>query len=113
WGLLFGGVFLAVPVLGSVVVLGHLAAIVVSIVEGAVVMGGLSAIGAAIASLGIPKDSVIKYETAVKANGFLVMGHGTSEEISKAKAVLGALNPSLLDVHEGLAQASSAGHAIS
>ena len=110
WGLFFSGVFVAIPVMGPVVVLGHLAAVVVAMVEGAVVMGGLTAIGAAIVSLGIPKDSVIKYETAVKSNGFLVMGRGTSEEISKAKALLGTLHPSVLDVHENLTQVSSAGH---
>lgn len=111
WGLLFGGVFLAIPALGSVVVLGHLAAIVVSMIEGAVVVGGLTAIGAAIVSLGVPKDSVIKYETAIKANGFLIVGHGTSEEISRAKALLGTFKPSELDVHGDLSQPDSAAHA--
>src|SRR5271163_4344763 len=61
WGLFFGGLFLTVPVVGHVVVLGYLAAAVVSAVEGAVVVGGLGAIGAAIASIGIPKDSVLQY----------------------------------------------------
>ena len=39
-------------------------------------------------SLGIPKDSIVKYESAVKAGAFLVVAHRTAEEVEKAKAVL-------------------------
>jgi hypothetical protein len=65
WGLFFGGLFLTIPIVGHVVVLGYLGAIVVSAIESAVMVGGLSAIGAALYSIGVPKDSVIQYETAV------------------------------------------------
>jgi hypothetical protein len=102
WGLFFGGLFLTVPGVGPVVVLGYLAAMVVSSVESAVVVGGLSALGAALFSIGIPKDSVINYETALKADGFLVAAHGTAEDVARAKAVLNTTNPTRLDVHEGL-----------
>jgi hypothetical protein len=111
WGLLFGGIFVTVSGVGSVVVLGYLAAVVLSAVESAVLVGGLSALGAALYSIGIPKDSVLNYETAVKADGFLVMAHGTAEEMARAKAILGASNPSRLDVHEGLPEAPAADHA--
>jgi hypothetical protein len=42
WGLFFGGIFLTIPVVGHVVVLGYLTAMVVSAVESAVLVGGLS-----------------------------------------------------------------------
>ncbi|WP_158754017.1 DUF1269 domain-containing protein [Dyella sp. S184] len=103
WGWLFGGVFMTIPVLGNVVVLGYLGAMVIAAIEGAIVVGGLSALGAALYSSGIPKDSVIAYETAVKADGFLVMAHGPSEEMVRAKAILGALNPLRIDLHESAA----------
>ena len=77
WGMFFGGLFLTIPVVGHVVVLGYLASMAVSGIENAVVVGGLSALGAALYSIGVPKDSVIQYETAVKADSFLVMAHGT------------------------------------
>ncbi|MEO8882130.1 MAG: hypothetical protein ABI377_01725 [Devosia sp.] len=54
WGLFFGGMFLFVPVVGSVVVLGYLATVAISVVEGVVVVGGLSALGAALYSVGVP-----------------------------------------------------------
>jgi hypothetical protein len=88
-----------VPVIGHVVVLGYLAAAAVSAVEGAVVVGGLSALGAALASIGVPKDSVIEYETALKADGFLVMAHGDAADVLRAKEILGTSVSSRVDVY--------------
>ncbi len=101
WGLFFGGLFMTVPVVGHVVVLGYLAAMAISGLETAAVVGGLSALGAALYGIGIPKDSVIEYETAVKADDFLVMAHGTPEEMTRAKANLGTANPKRLDQYAG------------
>jgi hypothetical protein len=101
WGLFFGGLFMTIPVVGHIVVLGYLAATVISAVESAVVVGGLSAIGAALYGIGIPKNSVIDYETAVTADNFLVTARGTSAEMARARTILGTLNPSRLDLHVG------------
>jgi hypothetical protein len=111
WGVLFGGIFLTVPAIGPVVVLGYLATVVVSAVEGALVVGGLSALGAALYSIGISKDSVINYETAVKADGFLVMVHGNADEVTRAKTILSTANASRLDVHQGLREVPATGQA--
>ena len=102
WGLFFGGVFMTIPIIGHVVVLGYLAAMVISAIEGAIVVGGLSALGAALYSTGIPKDSVIEYESAVKADGFLVMAHGPVKEMARARAMLDKSSPTRLDLHEGV-----------
>ena len=59
----------------------------------------MSALGAALYSIGIPKDSVIQYEAALKADGFLVLAHGSAEEVSRAKTILATTNPAKLDVH--------------
>jgi hypothetical protein len=96
--LFFGGLFVTTPAIGPVFVLGYLAGAAISAVEGAIVIGGLSAVGAALYSVGIPKDSVIAYETAIKADEFLVMAHGGAAETSLARAVLGSANASRLDV---------------
>jgi hypothetical protein len=98
WGLFFGGIFMTIPIVGHVIVLGYLAAVAVSAVEGAVVVGGLSALGAALYSIGIPKDSVIQYESDMKVDRFLVMAHGSDEEVARAKKILGAASPMRLDV---------------
>ena len=99
---------MTIPVVGHVVVLGYLAAVAISAIESAVVVGGLSALGAALYSIGVPKDSVIQYEAAVKADSFLVMAHGTAEEMARAKAILGTVNPSRLDVHQSMKTAEPA-----
>jgi hypothetical protein len=65
------------------------------------VVGGVNALGAALFSIGIPKDSVIQYETTVKVDGFLVMARGSAKEVERAKAILGTVNPSQLEVHAG------------
>jgi hypothetical protein len=101
WGLFFGGMFLTIPVVGHVIVLGYLAMAGVSALEGAVVVGGLSALGAALYGIGIPKDSVIQYETDMAADRFLVMAHGTDEEVQRAKKILDAVNPTRVDVVGG------------
>ena len=101
WGLFLGGLFMTVPVVGHVIVLGYLAAVAVTAVESAIMAGGLTALGAALYSIGIPKDSVLQYEAAIKADDFLVMAHGSAEEISRAKTILGTANPCHIGVHEG------------
>jgi hypothetical protein len=98
WGLFFGGVFMTIPVVGHVIILGYLAAVAISAVEGAVVVGGLGALGAALYSIGIPRDSIINYEADMKADRFLVMAHGTAEEVAHAKEIIGSANPTRLDV---------------
>jgi hypothetical protein len=112
WGLFFGGLFLFIPVVGHVVVLGHLAAVAIAAVENAVVVGGLSALGAALYSIGVPKDSVIQYEAAVKADSFLLMAHGTAEEVARAKTILATTNPVRVDVYPGREVAEPAGDLV-
>jgi hypothetical protein len=45
-------------------------------------------LGAALASIGIAKDSIIEYETALKTDKFLLIVHGTTDEIARAHAVI-------------------------
>jgi hypothetical protein len=112
WGMFFGGLFLTIPVVGHVIVLGYLASMAVYGIGNAIVVGGLSALGAALYGIGIPKDSVIQYETAVKADNFLVMAHGPAEDVARAKTILGTTNPSRLDVHSGAKIAEPADHLV-
>jgi hypothetical protein len=108
WGLFFGGLFLTVPVIGNVVVLGYLAVTAIAAVEDAVLVGGLSALGAALYSLGVPKHSVLRYETAIGADGFLVTAHGSTDDMLRAKAILAEGKPSQLDLHSKAEQPAAA-----
>jgi hypothetical protein len=58
WGLLFGPAFFLVPGIGPLVVAGPLVSTIVGGLEGAVIVGGMSALGAGLYSIGIPKDTV-------------------------------------------------------
>jgi len=88
WGILFGAAFFVIPGIGPIVVAGPLVSVLVGALEGAVVVGGLSALGAGLFSIGIPKNSVIKYETALKADKFLLVAHGTADEVAKATDII-------------------------
>ena len=61
---------------------------IVAGLEDAVLVGGLSALGAGLYSIGIPKDSIVTYEAAVKAGEYLVVAHGTSAEAATAREIL-------------------------
>lgn len=89
WGLLFGAAFLWVPGVGLLGLAGPIVAMLVSALENAIVVGGLSALGAALYSIGIPRNSVLDYEGAVRAGNFLLVVHGTAEEVKRAEELLG------------------------
>ena len=99
WGMLFGSAFFAIPGIGPVLVAGPLVAWVVGALEGAVVFGGMGVIGAGLCSIGLPKDSVVKYETAIKSDKFLVLAHGTADEVAKAKDIMQTTRPAEVALH--------------
>jgi uncharacterized membrane protein len=99
WGFLFGSALFFIPGIGPIVVGGPLVAWIIGALEGAVVIGGLSAIGAALYSMGIPKGSVLKYETSLKSNQFLLVAHGTREEVEKAKTILDTTRATEITIH--------------
>jgi hypothetical protein len=80
WGLLFGSAFFFIPGVGPLLVAGPLVTWIVGALETAAVVGGLSAIGAGLYGLGIPKDSIVRYETALKTGNFVLIAHGSSLE---------------------------------
>jgi uncharacterized membrane protein len=99
WGLLFGSAFFAIPGIGPVLVAGPVVAWIVGALEGAAVVGGLSAIGAGLYGMGIPKDSVLQYEMALKADKFLLMVHGTAPEVEKARDIIASTRPINVTLH--------------
>ena len=106
WGLLFGSAFLVVPGIGPIVVGGPIVGWIISALEGAAVVGGISAVGAALYSIGIPKDSILKYENSLKLNKFLVIVHGTAGEIGQARDILHGAKSVETNVHRARHQFS-------
>jgi uncharacterized membrane protein len=99
WGMLFGAAFFAIPGIGPVLVAGPLVAWIVGALEGAVVVGGAGAIGAGLFSVGIPKDSILKYEIALKTDRYLLLVSGTEHEVSRAREILYGTHPAELNLH--------------
>jgi hypothetical protein len=60
---------------------------------------GLGALGAGLYSIGIAKDSVVKYEAALKTDQFLLIVNGTAAEVAKAKNLIETTHPALLAIH--------------
>lgn len=99
-GILFGSALMFIPVLGHIIILGPLAAAVVSALEGAAVGGGVSAVAGALSSLGVPKDSVIRYEAALKADKFVVAVHNVAPNVEqRARDVLAAAGSNEVQSH--------------
>lgn len=99
WGLLFGSAFFLIPGIGPLIVFGPLVGWIVGGLEGAVVVGGLSALGAGLYSIGIPKNSIVQYEAALKSDKFLVIAHGTADEVAKAKGILDTTGAAQIAAH--------------
>jgi uncharacterized membrane protein len=109
WGLLFGSAFFMIPGLGPILAAGPVVGWIVAGIEGAVEVGALGALGAGLYSIGIPKDSVVKYEAALKTDQFLLIVHGSAEEVRKAKKIITeTTSPALCTLHQAGAAAVAA-----
>lgn len=100
WGVLFGSAFFFLPGIGPLVMAGPIVATIVGGLEGAVVGGGLSVLGAALYSIGIPNNSIVEYETSIKSDKFVVVVHGSMDELNRAKEILKKLGHHV-EVHTG------------
>ena len=108
WGLLVGAAVLFIPGVGPIIVAGSVVTWIAAALEGALVVGGLSALGAGLYSLGIPKDSIMKYETSVKAGKFILIADGTAEEVEKALGILQTAGAEQVNVHTPSGEATQA-----
>jgi len=99
---------LIVPGIGPVIAAGSVVASIVAALEGAVVVGGVSALGAGLFSLGIPKNSVVKYEKSIKAGKFVLVAHGTAAEVAKARDLLKTSGAEQIDSYESSTGATRA-----
>jgi hydrogenase maturation factor len=100
WGLLFGSAFFLIPGVGPLLFAGPIVSYIVGALEGAVVVGGLSALGAGLYSMGIPKNSIIQYETAVKSGKYVLIAHGSDMETIHAREILKNTDHEALAEHQ-------------
>jgi hypothetical protein len=84
FGILFAPAFFFIPGIGPILTGGMIGSILMGTVEGAAIGGGSGVLAAALTGIGIPKDSVIRYEADLKANKFLLIANGKAAETERA-----------------------------
>lgn len=89
----------AIRGIGPVLIAGPLLGWVLGALEETVVIEGLTAIGAALNNMGIPKDSVLNYETALRSSKFILMANGTAEEVAHAQRIIQTKRARSIDIH--------------
>jgi hypothetical protein len=100
-GVLVGSAFFFILGIGPVSVFGPPVGGLVGGLGGAAVVGGLSALGAALYSIGIPTDSIVEYET-VLTDKCLVMAHGTADDVTTARRILETTGAAHITAHQGV-----------
>jgi hypothetical protein len=102
-GIIFGPIFLWIPGVGFVIVGGYLTSFILGTLEGALMGaaagGGGTALVGALTRLGIPKDSVIRYEKNILADKFLLIAHGTQREVERERTVLERAHLGNVELH--------------
>jgi uncharacterized membrane protein len=103
FGILFAPAFFFIPGIGPILTGGIIGSLLMGTLEGAAVGaalgGGGTALAAALTSLGVPKDSVIRYEADLKANKFLLVASGTTAEVERARSTLVGTKMGQIQVH--------------
>lgn len=95
FGLLFGFGFFLFPVVGPLFVLGPLAGLVAGAVGGA----GVGALINGLVALGIPRDQALKYQARLEAGEFLLVVHGTADEVARAREILQRSAQTEMQIH--------------
>lgn len=101
WGVVFSPAFFCVPVAGTLTAGAMLFSTIAGGASTAVFAGGLTSFGAALYSIGIPKNSIIHYETAIRLKKHLLIVHGTRDEVERARDILSSAINMEVAVHSG------------
>ena len=103
FGIVFAPAFFFIPGIGPILTGGIIGSMLMGTIEGAAVGaalgGGTTALAAALSSLGVPKDSVIRYEADLKANKFLLIASGSPTETERARGILAGTALGKVQVH--------------
>ena len=102
WGIVFGSAFFWIPSLRPLMVVGLLFGWIVKTIENALVIDRLNAIGASLHRLGIPKNKVLRYETALKTGKFALMVHGSLDDTTHVEKILNHTKAEALERYQNI-----------
>ena len=100
FGLLFGAAFLWVPGFGPLLVAGPLSAALLGGVEGALAGAAGGGLLGALFGWGVSRQHILKYEERVKGGKYLVIAHGSPDQVERARGVLQTTAPEELNMHQ-------------
>jgi hypothetical protein len=100
WGLLSSIALFHIPETGTFLAGGPVAGAIIGALEGTPAVRGLSAVGSGLHIIGIPRDSVLKYERAIKGDKYLIIAQGIEEEIAAIKAIIKNTDAVEFDLHQ-------------
>jgi hypothetical protein len=98
WRVLVGAACFVIPGIGRVLIAGPLTVWVVGALRDPIV-DDLSAVGAGLHAISIPKASIRRYESAIKMHKLILVAHGSTQEVLKSREVLRGSRPEEIDVH--------------
>jgi hypothetical protein len=104
---LSGWAFFWIPEIGPILVGGPLVARIVEALAGDAPEDSLSVLGAGLHRVGIPRESILRYQTAIKAGNILVLFDGLAEEVAKAGEALKTTRPLELGRHRNKSDAAA------
>ncbi len=108
WGMLLAPAVFFLPGLGPVAISGPLASAMVKAMENPPVGGGISALDAALTETGVQRDGLQQFETALRAEKYALIVHGTAEEAEQIDLFLAAHRCLPLETISDVAPATSA-----
>jgi len=100
WGLLSSIALFNIPEMGPFLAGGPVAGAIIGALEGTPVVIGLSALGSGLHIMGIPRDSVIKYERAIMNDKYLIITQGIEKDIATIKAIIKNTDAIEFDLHQ-------------
>lgn len=88
FGLLVGAAFIWVPGFGPLLVAGPFAVMLLGGIEGAIAGATGGGLLGALVGWGVSKEHILKYEEKLKGGKYLLMAHGSAEEVTRAHNIL-------------------------
>ncbi|MCA9933701.1 MAG: DUF1269 domain-containing protein [Ardenticatenaceae bacterium] len=88
FGILIGAAFIWVPGFGPLFVAGPLAAALLGGAEGAAAGAAGGGLLGALFGWGVSKQHIVKYQETLKAGKYLLVAHGSPEEVERARTIL-------------------------
>lgn len=99
FGLLVGAAFIWVPGFGPLLVAGSFASMLLGSMEG--VMAGAAGGGllGALVGWGVSKQHILKYEEHLKGGKYLLIAHGSTDEVTRAHNILQSTRAAEVNQH--------------